>query len=110
MQAPWQHNFKPSPRSIIFKKPREGERQGEGTGSQRGRPGGDGGWLRAFRRAEVIVDAVLFESCVGGVAVAMTVASIFHFEFWFLWGIGLGAFLGAFWRALWVLRVSLGML
>ena len=40
----------------------------------------------------------------------MTVASIFHFEFWFLWGIGLGAFLGAFWRALWVLRASLGVL
>ena len=40
----------------------------------------------------------------------MTVASIFHFEFWFLWGIGLGAFLGAFWRALWVLRACLGVL
>ena len=53
---------------------------------------------------------MLFESCVGGVAVAMTVASIFHFEFWFLWGIGLGAFLGAFWRALWVLRACLGVL
>ena len=53
---------------------------------------------------------MLFESCVGGVAVAMTVASIFHFEFWFLWGIGLGAFLGAFWRALWLLRASLGVL
>ena len=37
--------------------------------------------LRAFRRAEVIVDAVLFESCVGGVAVAMTFASFFRFEF-----------------------------
>ena len=48
--------------------------------------------LRAFRQAKVIVDAVLFESCVGGVAVAMTVASIFHFEFWFLWGVVLGAF------------------
>ena len=40
----------------------------------------------------------------------MTVASIFHFEFWFLWGIGLGAFLSAFWRALWVLRACLGVL
>ena len=66
--------------------------------------------LRAFRRAEIIFDVVLFDSCVGGVAVAMTVASVFHFEFWFLWGIGLGAFLGAFWRALWVLRASLGVL
>ena len=55
--------------------------------------------LRAFRRAEVIFDAVLFESCVGGVAVAMTFASIFHFEFWFLWGVGLGVFWGA-WRHL----------
>ena len=60
------------------------------------RPGWGGEALRAFRWAEIIVDAVLSESCVGGVAVAMTVASIFHFEFWFLWGIGLGAFLGAF--------------
>ena len=49
--------------------------------------------LRAFCRAEVIVDAVLFESRVGGVAVAMTFASIFHFEFWFLWGV----FLMLFW-------------
>ena len=40
--------------------------------------------LRAFRWAEVIFDAVLFESCVGGVAVAMTLASIFYFKFWFL--------------------------
>ena len=48
------------------------------------RPWWGGGSLRAFRRAEVIVDAVLFESCVGGVAVAMTFASIFHFKFWFL--------------------------
>ena len=40
--------------------------------------------LRAFRRAEINVDAVLFESCVGGVAVAMTLASIFYFKFWFL--------------------------
>ena len=43
--------------------------------------------LRAFRRAEIVFDVVLFESCVGGVAVAMTVASIFYFEFWFLWGV-----------------------
>ena len=43
--------------------------------------------LRAFRRAEIIFDAVLFESRVDGVAVAMTVASIFHFEFWFLRGV-----------------------
>ena len=42
---------------------------------------------RAFRQADVIFNAVLFESCVGGVAVAMTVASIFHVEFWFLWGV-----------------------
>ena len=46
-----------------------------------------GGALRAFRRAEIVFDVVLFESCVGGVAVAMTVASIFYFEFWFLWGV-----------------------
>ena len=43
--------------------------------------------LRAFRRAEIVFDVVLFESCVGEVAVAMTVASIFYFEFWFLWGV-----------------------
>ena len=49
------------------------------------RPGWGGGALRAFRRAEIIVGVVLFESCVGGVAVAMMVASIFYFEFWFLW-------------------------
>ena len=53
--------------------------------------------LRAFRRAEIVFDVVLFESCVGGVAVAMTVASIFYFEFWFLWGVVLNAFLVAFW-------------
>ena len=40
----------------------------------------------------------------------MTVASIFHFEFWFLWGVVLGAFLGGFWRPLWILRASLGVL
>ena len=51
---------------------------------------------RAFRRAEIIVDAVLVESCVGGVAFAMTVASFFYFEFWFLLGVVLYAFLGAF--------------
>ena len=43
--------------------------------------------LRAFRRAEIVFDVVLFESCVGEGAVAMTVASIFYFEFWFLWGV-----------------------
>ena len=51
------------------------------------RPRWGGGALRAFRRAEIVFDVVLFESCVGGVAVAMTVASIFYFEFWFLWGV-----------------------
>ena len=40
----------------------------------------------------------------------MTVASIFHFEFWFLWGVVFGAFLGAFWRPVWILRASLGAL
>ena len=30
-----------------------------------------GGALRAFRRAEIIFDVVLFERCVGGVAVAV---------------------------------------
>ena len=64
---------------------------------------------RAFRSAEIIVDAVLFESCVGGVAVAMTVASIFYFEFGFLWGVVSNAFLGALWRPLWRLRASLGV-
>ena len=52
--------------------------------------------LRAFRRAEVIVHAVLFESCVTGVAVAVTVASICHLDFWFLWDVVLGAFLDGF--------------
>ena len=74
------------------------------------RPRWGGGSLRAFRRAGVIFDAVLFESCVGGVAVAMTFSSIFHFKFWFRWGVVLAAFLGAFWRPLWVLRASLGLL
>ena len=41
---------------------------------------------------------------------AMTVASIFYFEFWFLWGVVLNAFLGAFWTHLWILRASLGVL
>ena len=40
---------------------------------------------------------------------AMTVASIFYFEFWFLWGVVLNAFLVAFWRPLWILRASLGV-
>ena len=66
--------------------------------------------LRAFRRAELVVDAVLFESCVGGVAVAMTCASIFNLEFWLLWGVVLGAFVNLFWMPLWVLRASLGVL
>ena len=50
--------------------------------------------LPAFRRAVITFDAVLFESCVCGVAVAMTFASICHFEFWFLWGVVLGVFFG----------------
>ena len=45
------------------------------------RPRWGGGSLRAFRRAGVIFDAVLFKSRVGGVAVAMTFASIFHLSF-----------------------------
>ena len=61
------------------------------------RPGRGGGALRAFRRAEIVFDVVSFESCVGGVAVAMTVASIFHFEFGFLWGVVLNAVVVAFW-------------
>ena len=52
---------------------------------------------------------MLFESCVGEVAVAMTVASIFYFEFWFLWGVVLSASFVAFWRPLWILRASLGL-
>ena len=43
------------------------------------RPRWGGGSLRAFRKAEVIVNTVFFESCAQGVAVAMTVTSIFHF-------------------------------
>ena len=66
--------------------------------------------LRAFRRAEIIFDVVLFESCVGGVAAAMTVASGFNFEFWFLSGVVLNAFLVAFWRPSWIVRACLGVL
>ena len=65
--------------------------------------------LCALRLAEIIVDAVLFERRVGGVAFAMTVASIFYFEFWFLLGVVLNAFLGAFWRPWWMLMASLGV-
>ena len=64
---------------------------------------------RAFRRAELVVDVVLFESCVGGVAVATTVASIFYFEFWFLCRVVLTPFFVAFWRPFWLLRASLGV-
>ena len=67
-------------------------------------------WLRAFRRAEIVFDAVLFGNCVVGAAVAMAVASIFRFEFWFVWCVVLATFLGAFWMPLWVLRASLGVL
>ena len=62
----------------------EGKGQGALAFDLARRPGWGGGSLRAFRRAEVIVNAVLFESRVGGVAVAMTFASIFQFKFWFL--------------------------
>ena len=40
----------------------------------------------------------------------MAFSSIFHFKFWFRWGVVLAAFLGAFWRPLWVLKASLGLL
>ena len=40
--------------------------------------------LRAFRRAEIIFEAVLFESCVGEAAGSLAVASIFFFEGWYL--------------------------
>ena len=53
---------------------------------------------------------MLFGNCVVGAAVAMAVASIFRFEFWFVWCIVLARFLGAFCRPLWVLRASLGVL
>ena len=39
----------------------------------------------------------------------MTVASIFYFEFWFLWGVVLSASFVAFWKPLWILRASLGL-
>ena len=66
--------------------------------------------LRAFRRAEIIFDVVLFERSVGGVAVPMTLASIFQCEIWFLWDVVSGSFLGVFWKPLRVLRASLGIL
>ena len=40
--------------------------------------------LRAFRRAEIVFEAVLFESCVGEAAGSLAVASIFFFEGWYL--------------------------
>ena len=40
------------------------------------RPRWGGGALRAFRRAEIIFEAVLLESCVGEAAGSMAVASI----------------------------------
>ena len=52
---------------------------------------------------------MLFESCVGEVAVAMTAASIFYFEVWSLWGVVLSASFVAFWSPLWILRASLGV-
>ena len=48
------------------------------------RPRWGGGALRAFRRAEIIFEAVLFESCVGEAAGSLAVASIFFFEGWYL--------------------------
>ena len=39
--------------------------------------------LRAFRRAEIVFEAVLFESCVGEAAGSLAVASIFFFEGWY---------------------------
>ena len=65
--------------------------------------------LRAFRRAEVIVNAVWCESRVGGVAVAMIFASIFHFEFGFLWGV-FSMLFGCLLEAFWIPRASLGVL
>ena len=47
------------------------------------RPWWGGGALRAFRRAEIIFEAVLFESCVGEAAGSLAVASIFFFEGWY---------------------------
>ena len=67
----------------------EAENQGEGKELSRSglarRPRWGGGALRAFRRAEIIFDVVLFERCVGGVAFAMTFTSIFDLDFWFVW-------------------------
>ena len=64
-----------------------GQRQGTLESDLARRSWWGGGALRAFRRAEIIFDVVVFESCIGGVAVAMAVASTFYFEFWFLWGV-----------------------
>ena len=47
------------------------------------RPRWGGGALRAFRRAEIVFEAVLFESCVGEAAGSLAVASIFFFEGWY---------------------------
>ena len=74
----------------------QGQRQGVLEGDLARRPRWGGGALRAFRRAEIIFDVVLFERCVGGVAVAMTFASIFHLDCWCLWGVVLGTFFGVF--------------
>ena len=49
------------------------------------RPRWGGGALRAFRQAEIIFEAVLFESCVGEAAGSLAVASIFFFAGWYLW-------------------------
>ena len=66
----------------------EAENQGEGKALSRSglarRPRWGGGALRAFRRAEIIFEAVLFESCVGEAAGSLAVASIFFFEGWYL--------------------------
>ena len=61
----------------------EGKDQGAPSCDLARRPGWGGGALRAFRRAEIIFDVVLFESRVDGVAGAIAVASIFLLEFWF---------------------------
>ena len=52
--------------------------------------------LRAFRRAEIIFDVVLCESCGGGVVGATAVAWILLLVFSFLWG----AVLSSFWKPL----------
>ena len=62
----------------------QGQRQGALELDLARRPRWGGGALRAFRRAEIIFDVVLFERCVGGVAVAMTFTSIFDLDFWFV--------------------------